>query len=216
MKTLVYFHKWRRVVACPLPQTAGWLWSSPAQPRASLTGQGCRGSSPLWATDLYERRMFVSMHEHASVTVCECVWVCGRRMTLLDLYGLWSNLLEHHLAWKQKVTHSLTHIHTPTAAVPFMCVNTPTIWDPILPPKKTKKSNVRPHNCWQCHFVVAYMHILGDQTTDSIPTLCSLQPCFCSLHAPAFLSDPTKKTTTSSSSPPWNLRRTMTSTTTCL
>ena len=145
MKTLVYFHKWRRVVACPLPQTAGWLWSSPAQPRASLTGQGCRGSSPLWATDLYERRMFVSTHEHASVTVCECVWLCGRWMTLLALYGLWSDLLEHHQAWKQKVTHKHTHTHR-LEPVPS-CVWTHQRSGIPFHPKKNKKNNKKKIKC---------------------------------------------------------------------
>lgn len=69
-----------------------------------------------------------------SVCVCVCARLWGKCMTLLDLYGLRSDL-EHHFAWK---TEGDTHTHT-LVLVPACAVG---VW---TPPKKI----VRPHNCWQ-------------------------------------------------------------------
>lgn len=69
-----------------------------AQPQDSVTGQGCRGSSPLWATDLYERRMFVSAHVWLSVCV-DGAW----RRSIFMACGLTRSIIKHE---KQKVTHA--------------------------------------------------------------------------------------------------------------
>lgn len=110
-----------------------------ARPQGSLTGKACWGSPPLWATNLYERRMFVSAHE----CVCVCVRLWGRCMTLLDIYGLRSDL-EHHCAWKTE-----GDTHTRAGAGPCMCSR-------CVNPKK--KQIVRPRNCWQslCYCLQAH------------------------------------------------------------
>lgn len=63
-------------------------------PEWAKLGKG-EGSSPLWATDLYEKRMFVAF---------VCVWLYRGCMTLRDFYGLWSDLGLENRRW-----HTQTH-----------------------------------------------------------------------------------------------------------
>lgn len=127
-----YFHKCNCAhVLCPLQpfmRQQGDL-GLPDWEDCDQTGQW--GSSTLWATDLFKKRMLMSVHIHCIVIV---EWVHDT-VWLLRLV-VWPRASR---CMKNRRWH--THIH-----------HQPADWDPN-PPKQIL--TVRP----QCHFVVAYVHI---------------------------------------------------------
>lgn len=108
----LYFHErtcTRAVIHAMSTAEIGDSDLSDRWPEWAKLGKG-EGSSPLWATDLYEKRMFVAF---------VCVWLYRGCMTLHDFYGLWSDL-EYHFDWK---TEDDTHKHTAGSRLCGMCIN---------------------------------------------------------------------------------------------
>lgn len=144
--------------------TARWLWSSTPPSHKTVWLGRLAGEVPLCGQQIYmKRRMFVSAH----VCVCVIVWKVhdtARSLWLVVWPG--ASFSMKNRRW-----------HTRTGIGPYMCSMWTHKWVPISQKKQTKKQIVRPHNCWQSHFVVACMHILGSQTNNSILIVGLLHAC---------------------------------------
>lgn len=168
-KTCPYFYKWRHVhvflhVHSCRQQGDSGLPHYPASGQSDWAG--LLGKFPF-VGNRFIRKQDVCL---CTRTYSMCVCVCGRCMTLLDLSGLRSDL-EHHLAWKQKVTHTLVLV--PACAV---CMWTRNEWDPVSPRKTHQLSD---------HVTVDNATLLVPtctfwttrQPANSILILCSSQAC---------------------------------------
>lgn len=160
-KICLHFHKWRRVQSsmCCCMSTAVFLqvFHAAQKPPDSLTGQGCMEVPLLWATDLYEERMFVSEH----VYICVSVWWM-HDTAWFDWFAVWPGL-------SFSMKNRRWHTRAAAARRACVCVN-----KRVRSHFTKTNPNVRPLNC-QRHFTAAYMHILGNRTTNSILTRCPLQ-----------------------------------------
>lgn len=110
-KTCLYFHKWKHihsVCTCYYMSTAVFCadsWVTPHQPASGQSDwAGLAGKFP------FVGNRFMWKEDVCFTCIYVCVTLCGRCMTLLDFYGLWSDQARH-LAWK---TEGDTHTHTHT------------------------------------------------------------------------------------------------------
>ena len=121
------------------------------------------GEVPLCGRQIYTKGGCLSLRTNVRVwlcvSVCDCV-VGGWHCWLFMACGLicWSIIKHENRRWH---TNTHTHTHTPTRAGPFMCVNTPTVWDPI-PPKKQQKKQQKKNQMSD--------HITVDNVTLLLPT----------------------------------------------
>ncbi len=109
------------VVACPLLQTAGWLWS-PTPPSLGTVWLGrAAGEVPLCGQQIYTRGGCLSR---------TCEWVCAIvHDTALSLWlVVWPGA---SFSMKNRRWHTRWYV-VPTCAV---CVRTRNEWDPISPQK---------------------------------------------------------------------------------